>query len=475
MAGAISVNPLSGMWDSYRSTATTPLSGRLNVECQTIDEVLTDPNATRKSGFTDYVKKGHAWSLFNAGVGGLFAWLSSRLESGFWKVTLGFFSVTNFLSAATQIIVATFCTNPEEEKMKQLIPTYITKEEPSLVLDDVILNPDHETEIKLQVEEARKRGVVLNIYGTIGIGKTMTGRAMAGEIVKSGLCKKAQFWYGKDELLKVDAVDHFGGPVTIMGYTLIGGETIAQRVERVVANALAHYKKTGEYVVIGLDEAHVLLEGHESRYSRRSSTKATDRPAIIQAFAKMVDKIQGKNGDCKGIVLMLMSNSAGNKFKFLERRMPNLEYKRPNAALRERFLKVIIPRILTKYGISETVSSSDYFRLAAVGTENIFQKYYASHVYDIAGVETDHNPDYVKAQKDELKNFDLLHFDAIEKAVDKAAFDIKNGRGSGTFTDRLEEKLMALTQSAASDKKAIEDELKDKAGDSHIISWSFDD
>lgn len=466
MAGAISVNPFSGFWDSYVDKCTMPLSGRRRVEFQTIDSVVSDPNATKKPGFTDYVKKGHAWSLFNLALGGVFAWISSKVESNFWKYTIGFFSVTNFLSAAAQVIVSTVCTSPEEAKMKELIPKYITKEEPSVKLSDVILDPDHETAIKLEIEEAKKRGSVINIYGTIGNGKTMTGRAIAGELIQAKACTKAQFWYGKDELLKVEAVDHFGGPVSIFGYTIIGGETIVQRVERVVANALAHYKRTGEYVVIGLDEAHVLLEGHESKGSRRSSTKATDRPAIIQAFAKMVDKIQSKNGDCKGVVLMLMSNSAGNKFKFLERRMPNLEYKRPTEALRKRFLKVIIPKMLEKYEIKGKVNlkESDYSRLAEIGTEDIFQKYWGSKVFQNSnGTESDYSPEYVKPKKEELKEYDLLHFDAIEKAVDKAAYDIKNGRGS-SFIDLLEGKLKKLTSDAASDRKAIEDELKDKSG-----------
>ena len=140
-----------------------------------------------------------------------------------------------------------------------------------------------------------------------------------------------------------------------------------------------------------------------------------------------------------------------------------------------RFLKFIIPKILEKHGIKNiTIGPSDYSRLALVGTEDVFKKYYSHQVYKIGEEERDNTPDYVKAQREQLEHYDLLHFDAIEKAVDKVAFDIKNSRsGSSLFVDQLGEKLKALTKSAASDKKAIEDELKDKVG-KDSDSWSFD-
>lgn len=478
MASSLSINPLQDMFTSWKGSLTSRVSGRKAVPYTNIEEVIKDPNASKGIGFLDMIKWGHAWASLDIVFGGVFTFIAKKCESNFWKYLFGFFGVTNFLGAAVNLLVGTFCKNPVEEEMNGIIPKYVEKlDAPSFGLNEVYLEDSHKTTLNLQVQEAKNRGVVINIYGTIGNGKTMTGKAMACELQRQGVCKKATFWNAKEEFLKVSSVDKFGGAVKLFGFTLVDGETIPQRVERIVANAIAHYKQTGEYVVIGLDEAQVLIEGHDTLFDRkykRSSTNPNDRPPVIQAFSKIVDRVQDKSGDCKGVILMIMSNSSGNKFVFLERRMPNLEYKRPNQALRLKFIKDKVPELLKKHGVQNvSLTENDYERLAEIGTEDIHSKYQeVFYKSSFTGEESTHDrtPDFMKPYKNELKAFDVLHFDALEKTIEEAAYETKNG-STKLFHLLLGEKLETKSKAAAGNLKQIEDEFKSKTGKESIFDW----
>ncbi len=124
----------------------------------------------------------------------------------------------------------------------------------------------------------------------------------------------------------------------------IGGETIGERVERLVANAVAHYKKTGEYVVIGLDEAHHLLgKDSKHRYGGFNSADPNERSEVSNTLGKLIqDKIQ--TAKCQGIVLILMSNSTGSDMSaHLGRRFDaDLIYERPDEELRKKLLEMVV-------------------------------------------------------------------------------------------------------------------------------------
>ncbi len=462
MVGGVTFSP-SGYWDSYVSGATTPLSGRkLRGEYTSIDEAVTE---SKKTDITDYVKKGHLWGGVSTGVGALFGYFYTKVESGFWKAILGFISATNILSGLAQVVIATVCKNPEEEKMKQLLPNYITKEDASITLDEMDLEKHQKETLEFIVDKAKKQGVVVNAYGPVGVGKTMSGRAIGGELVKQGACKAAKVWISKDDFLKVETIDRAGKPISIFGYTIVGGETIAQRIERVVANAIKHYKETGEYVVVVLDEAQVLLEGHDMwgdyKYNR-SSTDPNDRPQVIQAWAKIVDRVQSETGDCKGVVLVSTSNCEYNPFEFLKRRMEDLHLNRPDEERREQFYRTYIPKFLKKNGLeSITLNDNDYKELAKIGTENVFKKYY-EHMRTTGSFAYDHLPDYVRPFEEELKKYPMLHIDAMVKGIDKAIFEAKKG---GDFLSKLKERLRLTTDEALGRKQAIEDELQGRLKD----------
>lgn len=431
--------------------------GRPRVDYTTIDQAYEDPSLTKKEAFKEKITRGHISGLINLGLGGLFAFFAKRIENSFWKGLWGFFSVLEIISAGISASVGTFAKDEKDEEMKAIIQKYVEKEPaPSFDLNRVILAQKNRDDVTTALSFTGERGVVINARGVIGNGKTMTGRAIA-KTLESMHKVKANYWNAKEEAIQENLADQ-GVRFEFMGFK-VGGETIGERVERIVANAVAHYRKTGEYVVVGLDEAHHLL-GKDKHAWKFNSADPNARSEVSNTLGKIIqDKIQ--TAKCKGVVLVLMSNSTGIDLSaHLQRRFDaDLVYDRPDKVLRQQLLPIVVNEELKNNQVNGVVlDGSDYAQLADIGTVNLLQRVFSGDNFNV--------PYDIKSCTEDLKSFNMLTYDAITKAVIAA---VRAYKDSGTFSKQnllaiVSEKLEDRVSTAVNDRSKWQDELKLKAG-----------
>lgn len=480
----ITAGLLTAGFSQYKNQLTNRPWGRPRVPYPSIDSVLNDDKASKKEAFTEKVKWGQVWGTVNLAIGGITGWLSTKIESKFVKYPLGFVSGMNLIGGVVSWIIGSFCKNDDEIEMQEIFKKHVSKEgEPKYNLDSVVINDNNKLKINAAIQEAKKKGISLNIYGPIGTGKTMTGRGIAGEIVKTGVAEKATFWYASKEVLKPSSADAIGKE--LFGIKL-GGETVTDRIERLVANALAHYKQTGEYVVVGIDEANLLVDGKASGDSlwgeimnskARGASKSdpTDRPQVIQDFAKLIDKVNTE--ECKGVAIVLMSNNMKDRFGFLARRFTtsdSLYYGRFAEAERKKLIKMVAEKEVKEKNISQGLTDAQIDELSKIGGPvNLYDRYYVSsetnseydfkeHGYKEVTRKREQAPYWMKEpMKKDLRAVNVLHGDSITKSVGEAVVAFQGGLKESLF-EAIKEQLTAAAEKAADDKDMHLGELAQK-------------
>ncbi len=456
----------------YVDGQTSRVWGKPKVPYSTIQSVIEDPNATKKETLVEKIKWGQVKGAISLGLSGLFYWFGNKLESGFWKGLLYFTSATSVVGGITSALVGSFCNNSVEKTMQEVLEKYIAKRSPTEGgLETVALSKTNRGKLNKAVEEAKNNGVVLNIYGPVGTGKTVTAERFAAELMEKGVCKKAVFWDAQREVLSYGLTDSMR---RIFG-SLIPGETVEQRLERAAANAYAHYKKTGEYVVLVLNEAELLLEGEDSKdklfgTSRtRSKVDPKDRPELVQKFADLVDKVKR---ECKGVALVLTANTLEDSFAFLERRFTtgsSIIIERPDAETRKELIKITIDKKQKEdASLNLSLSARDFEELSRIGTVDILDKIKAGNSYShFSGSSGSwkYGCEFLGAYEDMMKKFNVLNGQEVRDAVEDAILEKKNG-SSKNLKDLLEYHLKQKTKGAEAKLKTWEDEFRQRAGKS---------
>jgi len=437
--------------------------GRPRIDYATVEDAINDPNLTRKEGFQEKITMGQMLGPLFFLFSGAMGYIGKNSESAFLKSYMIFTATINGFLGLVSLGVGTIGKDDAAEKAKIMMKDYVEKHDaPSSGLEDVVLSQSNRDELNIVIDKTSQRGVVINARGAVGCGKTMTGKGIARDLEKK-FNVKAQYWNAKEQATTEGIFD--GINVNIMGVNLSGGETVGQRVERLVANAVAHHKKTGEYVVIGLDEAHNLLGKDKHSWGGFNSADPHNRSAVSDALGKLIqDKIQTEK--CKGIVLVLMSNSYGADLsQHLKRRFDaDLIYDRPDATQRNHLYSLVVNKEMKNQGLTE-LSESDLSvvcsSISDIGTLDLF-----SEAFD---GEKSKLPDSISST--DLQEFNLLNYDGITKAVIAgiSTFKAQNDKSVNNLMSILRNKLLEKQSIAKNDRKAWLDELKLKNGKRSIF------
>lgn len=470
--GIDSSKVFTGIVQGYIDGQTSRVWGKPRVAYPTIQSVIDDPKAEKKETVVDKIKWGQLSGTIKLATSGLLYWFSSKLDSGFWKGLLLFGSASSAIGGLMSWVVGSFCTNGVEKQMQEVLEKYIDKRIPTTGgLEKVGLSKTNRSQFGDAAEKARTEGVVLNVYGPSGTGKTMAAEHFATELVNKGVCEKAVFWDAKREVLSYGLTDVFR---RLLG-SLIPGESVEQRLERAVANAFAHHKKTGEHVVLVLNEAELLLEGEGAKMGetrKRSKVDPKDRPELVQKFADIVDKVKR---ECKGVSLILTANTLENSFAFLERRFTtgrSIVIERPDAEVRKEIIGITVEAAKKQdSSLSISLTEQELDDMSKIGTIDLLTKMKNKHYYESLG-KWKTSYEFLANFESFMKDFNVLNGQEVRDAVLDAIREKKNGSSKG-FKDILEDHLTQRVSRLEMQASTWEDELKQRAGKS-TDDWYWD-
>ena len=428
--------------------------GRSRIPYQTISSVVNDANASKKEGITEKVTLGQLIGLGNFVVCAGSGYLATKIDNAF-KYVLGLISVCSGFGGLFAGGLGTFRKHQGEAEQIEVLDKHVDKSQVAAgKCDDIVYSLANEDKINRIVELAKTQGVTVNVYGPHGTGKTQKMRRLTEKLESSGVCKKAVIWDANKQIYTEGIGDQLRR--TFLG----GGETIAQRIERLVANALAHHKKTGEYVVLILDEAHELFAGHDlssffkqiQSLDRPSSVDPNDRPATINDYGEVLKKVKDIPG-LKGVILIQASNTAGNPYEYLDRGF-NFSMEVPRAGQEERvkIIKNTLTQALKEKGLEGiTLINNDYETLAKLGTRDI---------YDSVRSVISHEPSEKNSQR--FRNMDVLRSDVLVNLITTAVSALTSSDIKDTLISKLTESIKKEADEQASNITKWKDEYEQR-------------
>lgn len=133
------------------------------------------------------------------------------------------------VAAVADFFLGTFGKNEAEENAKAFIDQHVERNRTVVEPSKVILHKEHKDALDTVIEKAKKEGIVVNIHGLIGTGKTMTADTMVKLLEQKGVCNKAAYWYVRGDKIQGGLVDLFGGGV-LSNFIKFEGETVEQGI-----------------------------------------------------------------------------------------------------------------------------------------------------------------------------------------------------------------------------------------------------
>lgn len=433
--------------------------------------------------FVSLLKMGHVIGLGLLGTGAGFFYTAKKFEDTFLAPFFKAYGPLGIIGGAIALLTALFGRNEAEKGVASILDNFAERltinsaDNTSLdqngntgrrVFDyrDLVLSRGNRNQMEEVFNTLEKGfGCVVNAAGIIGNGKTSLAEALAGELVRRDICRKALYWNAKDAAFAHTLADDIGP--TLLGIIPIG-ETIIQRVERLVANAVAHHKRTGEYVVISLDEACNLL-GLDNRWFSLHSFDTADphkRSKISSALGRLIsDKISTQ--DCEGVVVVIPTNSNGDDTSDnLGRRMKELTFRNPTQSMREELIKKVVQREIKRRKITGTNPDKlNYSELSRIGTVDLprlwgngNRKRGESEAQELG----------LRGCLPEISAYDVLHCDAITKAVVNALDEYKSG-GNQALGRLIKEHLdTRIHDRVISNKKKLVREIRFYSGSNEV-------
>lgn len=305
------------------SSLTARVSGWKPVEYNNLTDAINDINNIKNFSYLkDSPKWGHiaggGFTLFGAGV----AWISSKLESNFFKAMGYFNAFTTIVLGVISLVIASVCKNQEEEETKKSIEYTVHKADPK----NGFANPNfiNSANLKNVLEKFITIGIpeqqILHLRGPFGTGKTHVCSLLANELVARGLAKNgAEFWdIGGDVVKPTDddkwghhshsALMKFANKLT--GGKPTSGETMAKRVERIYSQAISYTKRTGIKVVVCINEADRFIRGDylaDQHYDSSSGSTGGKNPAEAE-HGRLLDDLKKLKGSEFAPIICYTSN-----------------------------------------------------------------------------------------------------------------------------------------------------------------------
>ncbi len=513
---------------------TQPVSSKYKPKVlKKIEEAVANPEQnsvqpkTNSEKFVAGLKTGHILGT---------AWLSTTLI----PLVLKFFSVDDdsiwmklskinlpfaALGGIGSLAVATFGKNDNVENSKNFIDNLarrfkFTKDKKVIdvssgverndlyrSLGRLILPENIRSRVKSAMKDSTIHGTGMHAIGPPGNGKTSLAYGIASTMLEDDEENKlsaAQVWLVEPSIMEGTLADQdelgmftkmLDGLSTSMGFGRVSGDTVTERIESIVAHAVAHYKMTGEPVVILLDEAHEIFKPKGSRNMPRfafddagadssfdtSTVDPNKRTKTINEFGKLLeDKI--KKEMCTGVILLAASNIGQNEITAqMFRRMPMVTLHNPgrdekickmrestehwftNTALKEKTKKLTDSGItldLVSERLRELEDSSQ--TLIPRGSEvSLAEK---SNIYDVGSVnlvDVYFNGDesevikagYINFLQD-MKSRDVLCFEHIDFAIRDAIHNF-NGGTVDDFLRLVQKALVSYTEETLQAKDSV--------------------
>lgn len=445
-----------------------------------------------KNSLLRHLKIGHVIGLLWAGLSALPFGIKKIFNLDDDSSLLTLFKVNlpfGILGGIGSFVTACICRNDLEHSKENLLDQsvqrfsvsksgQITKVREGVILegkldsmDDVILEPASKRKITSAIKGAKHSGQVLILRGSIGTGKTMTAKAIANAILHEDYYKAEgiQVWHAAQNIMeRALFADTKLGRMIVPLVGKIGGETITERVERLVANAVKHYRETGEYVVIILDEAHEMFGMKDGQ----SAVDPAQRDITANELGKLFqDKIRNESGLCKGVVLAMTANSAAKQLATsLQRRCTDVEYKRPSKEVRAELIQSVLKRELEKTDPRnaklnqdvrfDMLTNQDFEKASEPGTVNLYK--------DVFHEQRSEVPTYLTSYISQLENRNMVHHDDIVKSVITAIDSYTKG-GKDSLFKMIEENIQSRTSEAVDRRHEWEDEILFYSGN-HVRS-----
>ena len=374
-----------------------------------------------------------------------------------------------------------------------------------LVLDDGVM-----AKIQSLIAGSALHGGSLHAIGPPGNGKTSLGYGIVSSMVEEDKGDKlpaVQLWLVDKNVMEGTLADRDElGMFTKMldsislalGFGKMSGNTITERAEIIAAHAVAHYRMTGEPVVILFDEAHEIFkqkEGNsikdllENRKELSTITTSTvdpnKRSKTIKEFGALLeDKI--KKAMCKGIMFLATSNISRSEITaHMFRRIQTTTLTAPGRKDRIKRLRQIVERWFTEpsldgclsklktNGITLEAIQSRLTKLedpdqSLINTEmhSLAEKL---NIYDIGTVnliDVYFNADEEAAKKQgfidsisDMKNRDVLCHEHFDFAVRDAVYNFNSGNVDD-FLKLIQKYLVNYTEETLQAKDTVLADVK---------------
>ena len=361
--------------------------------------------------------------------------------------------------------------------------------------------------VRSLMKDSTIHGGALHAVGPPGNGKTSMAYAIAATSLEEDFQNKLdamQVWVVDQSAMEGTLADEddlgmltkmLDGLSMSLGFGKVSGETITERVEMVIAHAVAHYKTTGEPVVILLDEAHEIFKLKGAKSSPESSLLDTIRGSKIdsQADTRTVDPNKRsrtlrefgalledklKKPMCEGIILLGGSNIGQNEIpEHMRRRMPPITLHNPSREERISKLHEAVETWFTDPSLTQKISSlsknqidlssvmnrlyelknlsnslltpdtPSLAKIYDVGTVNLINIYFN-------GIDDEAiSSGYINFLHD-MKARDVLCFEHIDFAVRDAIHNFTSG-GVDDFLKLVQKSLVDYTEETLQGKDAV--------------------
>ncbi len=491
-----------GVIDRGRNLLTLPaLSKYRPVDYKTIesahDTTITKPDAlTGLDKFLSKLKLGHFIGTALLPLLGLpklldyFGVDSDSIWMKLSKIAIPFEVVGTAVSWA----VATLAKNDFVESMKSLVDNFcqrlevtrdkkirdvITKKEIDkyMTFDNLIMEEGKKMEFGAFAETLMHRGDGRNVIEATGVGKTSSVYASGARVFEndSYIGDTVEIWKANSNIMEgtlsdvgglgfiTKTIDRFTG---MLGLGKLTGETIAERLERLIANAVRYHLETGKIVIILLDEAHEMLGKKSSSVSfangsemlRSNGQEGSGNPLNRSKTAEELgplfeDKLNSIL--CKGVGVIATSNSAAEDIAYhLLRRLGTdpVVLTKPREKERKEKLETTIRvnfQNLDKYQAvkKDNLDVASVIKLAfneanalqKFGEVDLFKSYFGNS--EKAAQDAGFGA-YIEG----LKNRNILHYDHLGKAVHVAMTNYKGG-GEDALVELLRIKLDSMVRS----------------------------